>query len=155
MHGVAQLRGELEQRKLDVEDRTIRSTVDGVVDRVFVESGEYVTPGQRLAIIHDPADIWIEANIKETQVRRLTIGQAVNVSVDAYPDDTFNGELDAIGDTTTASFALLPNPNPSGNFTKVTQRLPIRVKIEQRERKLRPGMMVEIRIDVRAAASGE
>ena len=149
-HDVARLQGQLEQRKLDLSDRSIRSTVNGVVDRVFVESGEYVTPGQRLAIIHDPEDIWVEANIKETQIRRLTLGQRVNISVDAFPDEPFEGKLEAIGDATTASFALLPNPNPSGNFTKVTQRLPIRIGVNQRDNKLRPGMMVEIRIDVRA-----
>lgn len=153
-HDAERLRGQLEQRKLDLNDRLIRSTVEGVVDRVFVESGEYVTPGQRLAIIHNPDDVWIEANIKETQIRRLSVGQAVMVSVDAYPDEPFQGRLNAIGDATTASFALLPNPNPSGNFTKVTQRLPIRIGIEQQERKLRPGMMVEIRIDVRGQSGG-
>lgn len=153
-HDAERLRGQLEQRKLDLNDRVIRSTVEGVVDRVFVEPGEYVTPGQRLAIIHDPDDIWIEANIKETQIRRLAIGQNVVVSVDAYPDEPFHGRLNAIGDATTASFALLPNPNPSGNFTKVTQRLPIRIGIKQKQRKLRPGMMVEIRIDVRDQHEG-
>lgn len=152
-HDVARLQGQLEQRKLDLSDRNIRSTVNGVVDRVFVESGEYVTPGQRLAIIHDPEDIWVEANIKETQIRRLSLGQRVDISVDAFPDEPFEGRLEAIGDATTASFALLPNPNPSGNFTKVTQRLPIRIGVSQRDNKLRPGMMVEIRIDVAAGAS--
>ena len=73
----------------------------------------------------------------------------MEVFVDAFPDDSFSGEIISIGHSTTGSFALLPNPNPSGNFTKITQRLPVRIAIEQREQKLRPGMMVEVRIDVR------
>ena len=77
------------------------------------------------------------------------MGQPVRIVVDAYPDLDLIGRVERIGQATTGEFALLPNPNPSGNFTKVTQRLPVRIAIDQRENKLRPGMMVEIRIDVR------
>jgi len=148
-HEQAELQSRIEQQKLDLADRTIRCPVDGVVDKTFVEKGEFVTPGQRLATVHNPADIWVEANIKETEIRKLATGLPVEVFVDAFPDDTFTGEIISIGHATTGSFALLPNPNPSGNFTKITQRLPVRIAIEQREQKLRPGMMVEVRIDVR------
>jgi membrane fusion protein (multidrug efflux system) len=105
-----------------------------------------VTPGQRLMLVHDPSKIWIEANVKETHVRRLNVGQDVAVGVDAYPDETFTGKVERIGNTATSAFALLPSPNPSGNFTKITQRLPVRIAIEQREGRLRPGMMVEVKI---------
>jgi len=67
--------------------------------------------------------------------------------VDAYPDQVFRGEVIRLGHSATSEFALLPNPNPSGNFTKVTQRLPVRVSIEQNGLLLRPGMMVEVEID--------
>ncbi len=145
----AELQAREDQQKLDISDRTIRAPVNGVVDKTFVETGEYVTPGQRLAIVHDPTEIWIEANIKETEVRKLKIGQPVNVLVDAYPDETFIGKVAVIGSSTTSEFALLPTPNPSGNFTKITQRLPVRIAIDQQARKLRPGMMVEVNIDIR------
>ena len=148
-HHKAELRVQIAQQNLDITDRSIRSPVSGVVDRVFVEPGEYVTPGQRLAIVHDPESIWVEANIKETAIRKLSIGQKVAITVDAFPDETFAGEIIIIGNSTTGSFALLPSPNPSGNFTKITQRLPVRIAIEQRQQKLRPGMMVEVEIDVR------
>ena len=148
-HEQAEFQARLEQQKLDLTDRTIRSPVTGVVDKTFVDVGEFVTPGQRLAVVHDPADIWVEANIKETQIRKLALGLPVEIFIDAFPDDTFSGEIISIGHSTTGSFALLPNPNPSGNFTKITQRLPVRIAIAQREQKLRPGMMVEVRIDVR------
>jgi len=147
-HKVA-LQVQIAQQNLDVSDRSIRSPISGVVDRVFVEPGEYVSPGQRLATVHDPEKIWVEANIKETAIRKLSIGQHVIITVDAFPDEIFDGEITTIGNSTTGSFALLPTPNPSGNFTKITQRLPVRIAIEQRQQKLRPGMMVEVEIDIR------
>ena len=148
-HRKAALRADVEQQKLDLDDRVIRSPIEGVVDKAFVEAGEFVTPGQRLLLVHDPRRVWIEANIKETQIRKLKIGQSVEVQVDAYPEQSFQGKVVTIGNTTTGKFALLPNPNPSGNFTKITQRLPVRIGIDQKQQMLRPGMMVEIRIDVR------
>jgi membrane fusion protein (multidrug efflux system) len=148
-HEEAELQAQLAQQQLDVTDRTIRAPHVGVIDRKFVDGGEYVTPVQRLAIMHDPARVWIDANIKETDVRNLKIGQPVEVSIDAYPDEHFTGMVAIIGNATTSEFALLPTPNPSGNFTKITQRLPVRIAIDQQGRKLRPGMMVEVNIDIR------
>lgn len=148
-HQENELRAGIDQQALDLSDRTIRASLNGVVDMVFVEVGEFVTPGQRLAVVHNPNRIWIEANIKETDIRKLKIGQPVEVLVDAYPDQTFAGKVAIIGNATTSEFALLPTPNPSGNFTKITQRLPVRIAIDQHDRKLRPGMMVEVNIDIR------
>ena len=148
-HRETELRGRIEQQRLDVAGRTIRSPIDGVVDRTFAQVGEYVRPGQRLAIVHDPKRVWIEANVKETQIRKLAVGQPVEVRVDAYPGEVFHGQVQTIGSATTGSFALLPNPNPSGNFTKITQRLPVRIELEQPGERLAPGMMVEVDIDVR------
>ena len=148
-HQEAELQGRIEQQRLDVADRTIRSPIDAVVDRTFAQVGEYVRPGQRLAIVHDPKRVWIEANVKETQIRKLAVGQAVEVRVDAYPGEVFPGRVQTIGSATTGSFALLPSPNPSGNFTKITQRLPVRIKIGPTDERLAPGMMVEVHIDVR------
>jgi len=148
-HRKAELMVKREHQKLDLDDRTIKSPVTGVVDKTFVKVGEYVTPGQRLALVHDPSKIWIEANIKETEIRRLKIGQKVEVSIDAYPDTEFEGLVLSVGNATTSEFTLLPSPNPSGNFTKITQRLPVRIAIDQQQGLLRPGMMVEIYIDVR------
>ncbi len=151
----AEYNAKIRSQALDFEDRVIRSPVNGVVDRVFVEKGEYVTPGQRIALIHDPSEIWIEANIKETEIRKVKIGQSVEISVDAYPDTKFNGTVKSIGDSATSEFALLPTPNPSGNFTKITQRLPVRVKIDQQGRKFRPGMMVVVKINVSDSPSSD
>jgi membrane fusion protein (multidrug efflux system) len=149
-HQESELEARVERQKLDLSDRTIRAPINGVVDKTFVEEGQYVTPGQRLAIVHDPNQIWIDANIKETEVRKLHVGHSVEVFIDAYPDGEFIGTIATIGNSTTSEYALLPTPNPSGNFTKITQRLPVRIAIKQKEQKLRPGMMVEVRIDIRS-----
>ena len=147
-HRRDELMAKLAQQQLDLEDRVIRSPVDGVVDKTFVETGEFVRQGQRLIVVHDPGTIWVEVNVKETQIARLRPGDAVRVTVDAYPDVQLSGRVDSIGTSTTATYALLPNPNPSGNFTKVTQRLPVRITLDKADRRLHPGMMVEVRIDV-------
>jgi membrane fusion protein, multidrug efflux system len=143
------LEAQLSQQAVDVEDRTIRSPVPAVIDRTFVEPGEYVQAGQRILMLHNPGEVWIEANIKETQVGGLKLGQKVQVAVDAYPDEHFEGRISLIGSATTARFALLPTPNPSGNFTKITQRVPVRVKLDAMPKPLSPGMMVEVDIDLR------
>ena len=146
---VSNLQAQLSQQVVDVEDRTIRSPVVAVIDRTFVQPGEYVQAGQRILMLHNPAELWIEANIKETQVGEIKLGQKVHVAVDAYPDDKFEGRISLIGSATTARFALLPTPNPSGNFTKITQRVPVRVKLVDMPKPLSPGMMVEVEIDLR------
>jgi len=145
---IEELAIKIEQQKLDVSDRTIKSAIPGVVDRTFTDVGEYVMPGQRLLLIHDPSKVWVDANIKETQIRKIKIGQKVKVTIDAYPEKEFAGKVFAIGNAATSEFALLPTPNPSGNFTKITQRLRVRIRVEGTEKLLRPGMMAEIYIDI-------
>ncbi|MGE5149931.1 MAG: HlyD family secretion protein [Rhodospirillaceae bacterium] len=148
-HQVANLAAQMHQQQVDVEDRTIKSPVPAVIDRTFVLPGEYVAAGQRILMLHNPAEVWVEANIKETQVGEVKLGQPVHVSVDAYPGIPFNGKVTRIGSATTARFALLPTPNPSGNFTKITQRVPVKIDIANPPKPLTPGMMVEVEIDVR------
>ena len=145
----AQVISARDRHVLDIEDRTIRSPLNGVVSRTFIDKGEFVRAGQRLLLIHDPNNIWVEANIKETELRHLEPGMTVKLHVDAYPDQDFTGKVERIGQAATSEFALLPNPNPSGNFTKVTQRLPIRISVAQQEDALlRPGMLVVVEIDI-------
>jgi len=148
-HQVANLAAQMHQQQVDVEDRTIKSPIPAVIDRTFVLPGEYVASGQRILMLHNPGEVWVEANIKETQVGRLKLGQQVVVSVDAYPNDRFVGKVARIGSATTARFALLPTPNPSGNFTKITQRVPVKIDMVEMPKPLTPGMMVEVEIDVR------
>ncbi len=136
------------QKEVDLRKREIRAQFDGVIDSTFIEAGEYVGPGTRLLIYHDPNVIWVDANVKETDFGRVKLGAPAAITVDAYPQLKVEGKVARIGEAATSQFALLPSPNPSGNFTKITQRLPIRIEIDQRDGLLRPGMMVEVSVDV-------
>ena len=145
-HQKQQILAQRDRQALDLGDRIIKSPLNGVVDKVFVNPSEYVSAGQRLLMVHDPEKIWVAANIKETDVRHVRIGAPAILTVDAYPDQLFNGTITRIGSAATSQFALLPTPNPSGNFTKITQRLRMRIDVEQKSHLLRPGMMVEVNI---------
>jgi membrane fusion protein (multidrug efflux system) len=148
-HKEAELLAKIARQEALIAQRAIRAPIPGIIDRVFVENGEFVGPGRRVLMLHNPENVWVEANIKETQVRRLNIGQSVHITVDAFPDDNFMGRVEKIGTAATSRFALLPTPNPSGNFTKVTQRIPVKIAFTERPKPLSPGMMVEVEIDVR------
>lgn len=143
-----QVAAKVERQRMNIDDRELKSTVSGVVDMTFADAGEYAFPGQRLVMVHDTENIWIDANIKETEVRHLRLGMIAEVTIDAYPDQVFHGEIIRIGNAATSQFSLLPNPNPAGNFTKITQRLPIRIALSQQDKKLRPGMMAEVKIGI-------
>jgi membrane fusion protein (multidrug efflux system) len=144
-----ELRAQLRSQEVDIANRTIAAPADGGILMTFVHAGEYVTPGQRILMFHDPRRIWVDANVKETDFARLQPGMKAKVHVDAFPNDTFDGVIQSVGKAATAKFALLPNPNPSGTFTKITQRLPVRIRIAPNGRALRPGMMVEVDVDAR------
>jgi len=148
-HQADEMRAEIRRRDVDIDDRTIVSPADGRVVMTFVRQGEHVSPGQRILMFHDPKEIWVEANVKETEVRLLKPGMKAEIHVDAYPGKVYKGEVFRVGRTATSKFALLPDPNPSGNFTKITQRLPVRIRLAEKDPALRPGMMVEVSIAVR------
>ena len=148
-HQAGEMRAEIRRQEMDIADRTILSPADGKVVMTFVHKGEHVMPGQRIAMFHDPNEIWIEANVKETDVGHLKPGMKADIHVDAYPDKVFRGEVFRVGQAATSKFALLPDPNPSGNFTRITQRLPVRIRLLAKDPALRPGMMVEVAIATR------
>jgi len=148
-HQADEIRAEIRRRDSDIADRTITAPADGRVVMTFARQGEHVAPGQRILMFHDPDEIWVEANVRETEVRLLRPGLKADIRVDAYPGKVFAGEVFRIGQTATSKFALLPDPNPSGNFTKITQRLPVRIRLADKDPALRPGMMVEVSIAVR------
>ncbi|WP_416899863.1 MAG: HlyD family secretion protein [Minwuia sp.] len=142
------LEARLEQLKTRLSDRDVPSLIDGVIDQTFIEIGEYVRPGQRLLMMHDPGNVWVAANVKETELHRFDVGSVAKIKVDAFPGRDMTGTVTWIAPAATSQFALLPNPNPSGNFTKVTQRVPVRIDLDGDLTGLRPGMMVEVAIDV-------
>ena len=144
----AEIRAEIQRQEVDLADRSIKSPADGRIVMTFVRKGEHVAPGQRIAMFHDPSEIWVQANVKETAVGKLKPGMKADVRIDAYPGRVFKGEIHRIGQAATSKFALLPDPNPSGNFTKITQRLPVRIVLAEKDVTLRPGMMAEVDIAI-------
>jgi membrane fusion protein, multidrug efflux system len=148
---LAEIEARIASQGVDLEDRTIKSPIDGVVGQTFVSAGEYLSSGKRILSLHDPSRIWVESNIRETEVGRISVGLPVRVEVDAYPDAEFEGRISRIGDAATSQFALLPRLNDSGTFTKITQRIEVRINLEPHEQTLKPGMMVEIFVDDGAA----
>lgn len=147
----AALRQRIAALKLDLERHAIVSPIDGVVDEVFADAGEHIQAGARIALAHATAGLWIEANIKETDIGRVTIGAYVEIRLDAARR-VCSGEVERIGAATTSEFALVANANPAGVFTKVTQRVPVRVRIGRDCEHVRPGAMANLRI--RAAEGG-
>jgi membrane fusion protein (multidrug efflux system) len=142
------LAAQADQVRQEISDRLLVSPVNGVVDKTLAETGNFVQAGQWVMMVHDPDKVWVEAEIKETAVGSVVVGQPTEVTVDAYPDLTLHGHVQRVGNAATNQFALLPSPNPSGNFTKITQRVPVRIALDQHDARLKPGLMVEVSINV-------
>ena len=140
---------ELALARLRLEKTVIHSPVSGSVSQAIADAGEHVRAGQPIAIVNDPQDVWISANIEETRIRQVQLGQPVDVSVDAYPDQSFQGQVHQIGAATRSEFAIIPAGSASAHFIKVTQRIPVRIAVENPDNLLKPGMMVVVGIEVR------
>lgn len=149
---IARVEARIGLHRIALGNRTIRSPAAGVVGRVFVAEGEFLVRGQRMLMMHDPERVWIETNIRETELARLAVGQPARIVVDAYPEETFTGVVGRIGSAATSQFALLPRLNESGTFTKVTQRVRVRIDLADGSSRLKPGMMVEVYVDDGTAA---
>jgi len=142
---VKQAKAALDKARLDLSRTRITAPVAGVISKKSVEVGEIVRPEQPLMALVPLADVWVTANFKETQLRRMRPGQRAEVSVDAY-GRTYSGKVESIAPATGAKFSLLPPENASGNFVKVVQRVPVRIVLDagqDPDHLLRPGMSVE------------
>lgn len=139
-----------------LDDTVIRAPLNGVVGNRSVQVGQYVRPGLQLMAIVPLQDVWVEANFKETQLARMRRGQAVEVRLDAYPGLVLEGHIDSLAPASGAKFSLLPPENATGNFTKVVQRVPVKITLpaEAAQVPLRPGLSAVVAIDTRAPGSG-
>ncbi len=145
---IGQKQVDLENAKLQITYATIISPVAGIVAKRNVEIGEYIQAGQPLMAVTQ-GDIWITANFKETQLFDMHPGQRAEFVVDGYPDSTFHGTVQSISPATGAKFSLLPPDNSTGNFVKVTQRVPVKILVDREDYSkspLRPGMSVDVTI---------
>ena len=135
----------LNNARLQLSYTKFEAPVTGTVSRKQVEVGQLVQAGQPLLTLVSDSAVWITANFKETQLALLKVGQVVDVEVDSYPGCTASGKIESVSAATGAKFALLPPDNSTGNFTKVVQRVPVRIAITNgcgADRPLRPGMSV-------------
>jgi membrane fusion protein (multidrug efflux system) len=126
--------------------------VGGIVSRKQVEVGQLVQAGQPLLTVVSDTGVWVTANFKETQLSDLKVGQPVELEVDAYGGCVAKGRVESVSAATGAKFALLPPDNATGNFTKVVQRVPVRIAVSQgcgKDQPLRPGMSVAAHVDVK------
>jgi membrane fusion protein (multidrug efflux system) len=132
------------------QETTISSPIRGVISRRMADRGQMVQPGQPIFIVNDPGDKWVVANVEETKVRRVHPAAKATIEVDAFPGHTFEGRVEFIGAAAISEFALLPTENPSGNFIKITHRIPVRISVRDPENRLRPGMMVVVAIEAKS-----
>jgi len=128
----------------------IRSPISGRVIQSKAVVGQMAAPGIPLAVVADTGNLYISANIKETSIERVRPGQVVDIRIDAYPGRKFSGRVESIGQATTSVFSLMPAQNASGNFTKVTQVIPVKIQLLDAEgTNLMPGMNVTVRVHLR------
>ena len=147
---VAAAEAQLRTAQLNLDDTLIRASVDGEVGDRSVRVGQFVQPGTRLMTLVPVRDIYLVANFKETQVDRIRVGQVANVKVDALRGPPIQAVVDSFAPGTGAQFALLPSENATGNFTKVVQRIPIRLQLRDASiprDHLLPGLSATVRID--------
>jgi membrane fusion protein (multidrug efflux system) len=142
---------QLEIARLNLGHTKLIAPVSGIIGRRSVEIGQRVQTGQELLTIIELDEVWVTANFKETQLANVRSGQPATIHVDTYARD-YNGHVESIAAATGARFSLLPPENATGNFVKVVQRLPVRIRIDKgqdREHLLRPGMSVNATVKVR------
>ncbi|MFT3973595.1 MAG: HlyD family secretion protein [Amaricoccus sp.] len=140
----------------DLDATTLRAPFDGTVGNLSVAVGDLVSPGKRLLAVVPLSQVYVEANFKETQIGELTPGTHVRLEFDAFPGREITGTVEGVAPASGAQFSLLPPENATGNFTKVVQRVPVRVAVPAdvaAEGWLRPGLSVSASADIRTASS--
>ena len=142
-------RAERDQAAIAWADTSIEAPVDGIVSNMKLQAGEYVEEGDAVFTIIENGKVWVEANLKETQLTHVLQGQSASITVDAYPGVEWPATVDAIAPATGAEFSVLPPQNATGNWVKVVQRIPVLLDVEQppKGNPLRAGMTVTVAID--------
>jgi membrane fusion protein (multidrug efflux system) len=141
----------LDQARINLEHTTVVAPIDGMVGDRSVRQGQYVQAGTRLMSVVPTNAIYLVANYKETQTGHMTPGQPVSISIDAFPGQTIDGTVDSLAPGTGAQFALLPPENATGNFTKIVQRVPVKILLDAKNpltSRLRPGLSVTATVDI-------
>jgi membrane fusion protein, multidrug efflux system len=140
------------QAKFDRDSAVVRSPVDGVVSNRTVRMGQYVRAGSPMMAVTPLAQIYVVANFKETQMEHMRPGQPVSIAVDAYPGEFLAGTIESLAPAAGSRFAMLPPENATGNFTKIVQRIPVRIRLAPDHPlagRLRAGMSVVATVDTK------
>lgn len=151
---LAQAQAKLKVAEQNLEDTVVRAPASGVIGNRAVRRGQLVQPGAHLMSLVPLDTVWVDANFKETQIGAMQPGQAARIEVDAYPGVTVTGRVTSLAPASGAEFSLLPPQNATGNFTKVVQRVPVRIELPPDNPlagKLRPGLSVVVSVDTSAA----
>jgi membrane fusion protein (multidrug efflux system) len=138
--------------ELQLSYTTIVAPVDGIVGKKTVETGAHIQPGQELMAVVEP-NVWVLGNFKETQLARMRVGQRVDVKIDAVPNHKFSAHIDSLQPGTGSSFALLPPDNATGNFTKIVQRVPVKIVFDglgDHRNRVVPGLSCVPKVDLRS-----
>ncbi|HEY4273656.1 MAG TPA: HlyD family secretion protein [Candidatus Udaeobacter sp.] len=141
----------LASAELQLSYTTVKAPADGVIASKTVETGERIQPGQALMAVVE-RNVWVLGNFKETQLARMRVGQHVEVKIDAIPDHKFSAHIDSLQPGTGSTFALLPPDNATGNFTKIVQRIPVKIvfdDIGKYRSRVVPGLSCEPKVDLR------
>jgi membrane fusion protein (multidrug efflux system) len=146
---IQQAQAALTTAKLQLDHTTILAPNNGIVARRMANVGEQVQPGQGIFSIAKTDNIWVLAYIEETEIRRVHQGAAADVHIDAFPNQIFKGKVSLVNAVTGSEFSLMPQNNASGNFTKVVQRIPIKLSVEDPNHQLKPGMSAVIDVDAK------
>lgn len=134
----------------NLDQAVLRSPIDGTVIKTLIKAGEIASPGQTVAMVVNKEQLYVSANIEETVIHKIREGQTVDIRVDTFSGKALKGTVTDIGKATNSTFSLLPATNTSGNFTKVTQRIPIKIAIDdQQGLDLSPGMSTVIKIHLK------
>jgi membrane fusion protein (multidrug efflux system) len=152
---LVELQAALAKAERDLDFTSVRAPVEGTFSNRLVNTGDFIQAGQRLGNVVPLNDVFIDANFKETQLKRIRPGQPVKISVDAYGHRKFAGTVDSISPAAGSVFTLLPPDNATGNFTKIVQRLPVRVRVPKdvaKQNLLRAGMSVYVTVDTAEGA---
>ena len=151
-----QAKAERDMARLNVGYTELRAPVDGVIGNRRARVGAYAAAGTQLLSVVPATGLWVDANFKEDQLQHMHPGQAVTIEADVLPGQIFHGHLDSLAPATGSQFSVLPPENATGNFTKIVQRVPVRVYLDGKDGhlgKLRPGLSVIAEVDTKADAS--
>ncbi|WP_330115523.1 HlyD family secretion protein [Pseudomonas sp. JS3066] len=146
---VAQAQAARDLAQIDLDSTVVRAPVDGVVGNRQVRIGRFVTPGVALLDIVPVHDVWVVANFKETQLEHIRAGQSVRITIDGYPDEALEGVVDSFAPGSGSAFSLLPTDNATGNFVRVVQRVPVKIRFSNNPMpgRIVPGLSARVEVD--------